>query len=173
MGIVTGWFSSIWRSWWERMKSAVNYRSIFIISNVCKACMMMVKERMNDWKMMDANLFVMKKLMISRKSRNDKMFLYFIDVEQAYDRVSRVRLLWDEVVHKSCASLFVCWCRCFNNKQWEWTKATDRWSLWIFLWNMGWKWVKVSSMQSVWMESLRKEHRRFKVCWKKLTNTSI
>ena len=78
--------------------------------------MMMVKEIMNEWvkssgmlgdvqggfrkgRMIDDDLFMIERLMHLTKSMNDKMFLYFIDVE-AYDRVNSVKIMSERMESK-------------------------------------------------------------------------
>ena len=86
-----------------------NYRHIVIISVICKLCMLMVRERIDKWtedsgllgeiqgsfrrgRRTEYNLFMLERLIEMVKGRKDEMFVVFLDMEKAYDRVNRKKL---------------------------------------------------------------------------------
>ena len=103
-----------------------NYRSIAITSNVSKIFTRIIGERLkevvekNQWlgeeqngfrqnrRTVD-NLFVISNIMNIAKRLNEKLFLGFIDLRKAYDRVNR-RKLWEKLrdigVHEDVITIF-------------------------------------------------------------------
>ena len=86
-----------------------NYRPIAIINITCKLCMLMVRERIDKWTedngMLDEiqggfrrgrhtedNLFILERLIEMVKGRKEEIFVAFLDMEKAYDRVNRKKL---------------------------------------------------------------------------------
>ena len=86
-----------------------NYRPIAIISVICKVAMMIMRNRLNEAvedtnflgdiqggfrknRRTEDNLFVLERIIETCKQRGDKLFLGFLDLEKAYDRVNRGKL---------------------------------------------------------------------------------
>ena len=86
-----------------------NYRPIAIINVICKLCMMIVKERISAWvedtnmlgdvqcgfrkdRRTEDNLYMMERMIEMARSRKEEMYIAFIDMEKAYDRVDRRKL---------------------------------------------------------------------------------
>ena len=86
-----------------------NYRPIAIINITCKLCMLMVRERIDKWTedsgMMgeiqcgfrrgmrtEDNLFMLARLIEMVKGRKEEIFVAFLDIKKAYDRVNRKKL---------------------------------------------------------------------------------
>ena len=86
-----------------------NYRPIAIINTTCKLCMLMVRKRMDKWtedsgmlgeiqggfrrgRRTEDNLFMLKTLMEMVKGRKEEIFVSFLDMEKAYDRVNMKKL---------------------------------------------------------------------------------
>ena len=86
-----------------------NYRPIAIISIVCKICMMIVRDRINEWveetgmlgdvqggfrrgRRTEDNLFMLERMMEMAKVRGECLYIGFMDMEKAYDRVNRRKL---------------------------------------------------------------------------------
>ena len=85
-----------------------NYRPIAIINITCKLCMLMMRERIDKWtedsgmlgeiqggfrrgRRTEDNLFMLERLIEMVKGRED-IFVAFLDMEKAYDRVNRKKL---------------------------------------------------------------------------------
>ena len=86
-----------------------NYRPIAIMSVVCKVAMMIMRNRLNkiveDRKFLgdiqggfrtkrrtEDNLFILERIIETVRYRNQKLFLGFLDLEKAYDKVNRDKL---------------------------------------------------------------------------------
>ena len=86
-----------------------NYRPIAIINVTCKMCMMMIKERLNNWmeetnflgdiqcgfrrnRRTEDNMFMLERMMEMAAARGEELYIAFIDMEKAYDRVNRKKL---------------------------------------------------------------------------------
>ena len=86
-----------------------NYRPIAIINITCKLCMLMVRERIDKWtedsgmlgeiqggfrrgRRTEDNLFMLERLIEMVKGRKEEIFVAFLDMEKAYDRVNRKKL---------------------------------------------------------------------------------
>ncbi len=86
-----------------------NYRPIAIISVVCKVAMMVMADRMNEAverdnflgyvqggfrrnRRTEDNLFVLERIIEINRERGGALFLGFLDLEKAYDRVNRAKL---------------------------------------------------------------------------------
>ena len=86
-----------------------NYRPIAIINITCKLCMLMVRERIDKWtedsgmlgeiqggfrrgRRTEDNLFMLERLIDMVKGRKEEIFVAFLDMEKAYDRVNRKKL---------------------------------------------------------------------------------
>ena len=86
-----------------------NYRPIAIISITCKLCMLMVRERLDKWtkysemlgeiqcgfrrgRRTEDNLFMLERLIEMVNGRKEEIFVAFLDIEKAYDRVNRKKL---------------------------------------------------------------------------------
>ena len=86
-----------------------NYRPIAIINVTCKMCMMMIKERLNNWmeettflgdiqcgfrrnRRKEDNMFMLERMMEMAAARGEELYIAFIDMEKAYDRVNRKKL---------------------------------------------------------------------------------
>ena len=86
-----------------------NYRPVAIINVVCKLFMMVLRERINGWveesgmlgdiqggfrmgRRTEDNLFMLERMIEMAKVRKDCLFVAFIDMEKAYDRVNRKKL---------------------------------------------------------------------------------
>ena len=81
-------------------KELKNYRPIAIISVVCKLCMMIVKDRINEWveetgmlgdiqggfrrgRRTEDNLFMLERIIEMTKGRDDKLYVAFLDMEKS------------------------------------------------------------------------------------------
>ena len=90
-------------------KELKNYRPVAIINVVCKLFMMVLRERINGWveesgmlgdiqggfrmgRRTEDNLFMLERMIEMAKVRKDCLFVAFIDMERAYDRVNRKKL---------------------------------------------------------------------------------
>ena len=90
-------------------KELKNYRPVAIINVVCKLFMMVLRERINGWveesgmlgdlqggfrmgRRTEGNLFMLERMIEMAKVRKDCLFVAFIDMEKAYDRVNRKKL---------------------------------------------------------------------------------
>ena len=86
-------------------KELKNYRPVAIISVVCKLFMMVLRERINGWveengmlgdiqggfrmwRRTEDNLFMLERMIEMTKVRKDCLFVAFIDMEKAYDKVN-------------------------------------------------------------------------------------
>ena len=86
-----------------------NYRPIAIINITCKVCMLMVREIIDKWtedsRMVgeiqggfrrgmrtEDNLFMLERLIEMVKGRKEEIFVAFLDMEKAHDRVNRKKL---------------------------------------------------------------------------------
>ena len=86
-----------------------NYRPIAIVNIVCKLCMIIIRNRMNEWvessrllgdvqggfrrgRRTEDNLFMLERMMEMNKVRGEQFFIAFVDMEKAYDRVNRKKL---------------------------------------------------------------------------------
>ena len=83
-----------------------NYRPIAIINVTCKLCMLMVRERIDKWTedsgvmgeiseeggSTENNLFMLERLIEMMKGRKEEIFVAFLDMEKAYDRVNGKKL---------------------------------------------------------------------------------
>ena len=86
-----------------------NYRPIAIINITCNLCMLMVRGRIDKWtedsgmldeiqggfrreRHTDDNLFMLEMLIEMVKGRKEEIFVAFLDMEKAYDRVNRKKL---------------------------------------------------------------------------------
>ena len=86
-----------------------NYRPIAIINITCKLCMLMVRERIDKWtedsgmlgeiqggfrrgRRTEDNLIMLERLIEMVKGRKEEIFVAFLDMEKAYDRVNRKKL---------------------------------------------------------------------------------
>ena len=85
-----------------------NYRPIAIKNVTCKLCMLMVRERIDKWteysgmlgeieggfrrRRTEDNLFMLERLIEMVKGRKKEIFVAFLDMEKAYDRVNRKKL---------------------------------------------------------------------------------
>ena len=87
-------------------KELKNNRPVVIISVVCKLFMMVLRERINGWveesgmlgdilggfrmgRRTEDNLFMLERMLEMANVRKDCLFVAFIDMEKAYDRVNR------------------------------------------------------------------------------------
>ena len=87
-----------------------NYQPIAIINMTCKLCMLMVRERIDKWTedsgmlgeiqggfrrgmRTEDNLFMLERLIEMVKGRKEEIFVAFLDMEKAYDRVNRKKLM--------------------------------------------------------------------------------
>ena len=85
------------------------YRPIAIISVICKLCILMVRERIDKWtedsglrgeiqggfrrgRRTEDNLFMLERLIEMVKGRKEEIFVAFLDMEKAYDRVNWKKL---------------------------------------------------------------------------------
>ena len=85
------------------------YRPIAIISVIYKLCILMVRERIDKWtedsglrgeiqggfrrgRRREDNLFMLERLIEMVKGRKEEIFVEFLDMEKAYDRVNRKKL---------------------------------------------------------------------------------
>ena len=90
-------------------KELKNYRPVALINVMCKLFMMVVRERINEWveesgmlgdiqggfrkgRRTEANLFMLERMVEMAKVRKEYLFVAFIDMEKAYDRVDRRKL---------------------------------------------------------------------------------
>ena len=90
-------------------KELKNDRPVAIINVVCKLFMMVLRERISGWveesgmlgdiqggfrmgRRTDDNLFMLERMIEMAKVRKDCLFVAFIDMEKAYDRVHRKKL---------------------------------------------------------------------------------
>ena len=86
-----------------------NYRPIAIINVTCKLCMLMVRERIDKWteysgmlgeiqsgfrrgRRTEDNMFMLERLIEMVNGRKEEIFVAFLDMEKAYDRVNRKKL---------------------------------------------------------------------------------
>ena len=91
------------------MSELKNYRPIAIINVICKLCMIIVRDRVNRWveesgmlgdvqggfrkgRRTEDNLFIVERLIEMTRRRKVCLFVAFIDMEKAYDRVDRKKL---------------------------------------------------------------------------------
>ena len=93
----------------ESKKELKNYRPVAIINVVCKLFMMVLREIINGW-VEDSGMicdiqgvsewgegqritfFMLERMIEMSKVRKDCLFVAFIDMDTAYDRVNRKRL---------------------------------------------------------------------------------
>ena len=90
-------------------KEVRNYRPIAIINIICKLFMMLIRDSINGWveesgmlgdvqgvfrrgRRTDANLFMLERMIEMAKVRKECLYVAFIDMEKAYDRVNRKKL---------------------------------------------------------------------------------
>ena len=90
-------------------KEVSNYRPIAIINIICKLFMMLIRHSINGWveesgmlgdvqgffrrgHRTDDNLFMLERMIEMAKVRKECLYVAFIDMEKAYDRVNRKRL---------------------------------------------------------------------------------
>ena len=90
-------------------KEFKNYRSVAIINVLCKLFMMVLRERIIGWveesgmlgdiqggfrlgRRTEDNLFMLERMIEMTKVRKDCLFVSYIDMEKAYDRVNRKKL---------------------------------------------------------------------------------
>ena len=90
-------------------KEVSNYRPIAIINVICKLFMMLIRDSINGWveessmlvdiqvffrrgRRTDDNLFVLERMIEMAKVRKECLYVAFIDMEKAYDRVNRKKL---------------------------------------------------------------------------------
>ena len=88
------------------MSELKNYRPIAIINVIRKLCMIIVRDRVNRWveesgmlgdvqggfrkgRRTEDNLFIVERLIEMTRRRKVCLFVAFIDMEKAYDRVDR------------------------------------------------------------------------------------
>ena len=88
-----------------RTNELKNYRPIAIINIACILCMLMVREIKHKWtegeiqggfrrgRRTDDNLFMLERLIEMVKGRKEVIFVAFLDMQKAYDRVNRRKLL--------------------------------------------------------------------------------
>ena len=87
-----------------------NYRPIAIVNIVCKLCMIIIRNRLNEWvessrllgevqggfrrgRRTEDNLFMLERMMEINRIRREQFFIAFVDMEKAYDRVNRKKLI--------------------------------------------------------------------------------
>ena len=85
------------------MSELKKYRSIAIINVICKLCTIIVRDRVIRWEsgmlgdvqggFRKYNLFIVKRLIEMTRRRKVCLFVAFINMEKAYDRVDRKKLL--------------------------------------------------------------------------------
>ena len=92
-----------------RKRELIKYRPVAIINVVCKLFMMVLRERINGWveesgmlgniqggfrmgRRTENNLFMLERMIEMAKVIKDCLFVAFIDMEKAYDRVNRKKL---------------------------------------------------------------------------------
>ena len=80
-----------------------NYRPIAIVYIVCKLCMIIIRNRLNEWvessrllgevhggfrrgRRTEDNLFMLERMMEMNRIRGEQFFIAFVDMEKAYDR---------------------------------------------------------------------------------------
>ena len=90
-------------------KEVSNYRPIAIINVICKLFMMLIRDSINGWVeasgmlgdaqgffrrrlRTDDNLFILERMIEMAKVRKECLYVAFIDMEKAYDRVNRKKL---------------------------------------------------------------------------------
>ena len=90
-------------------KEVSNYRPIAIINVICKLFMMLIRYSLNGWveesgmlgdvqvffrrgRRTDDNLFMIERMIEMAKVRKECLYVAFIDMEKAYDRVNRKKL---------------------------------------------------------------------------------
>ncbi len=90
-------------------KELKNYRPIAIVNVVCKLCMIIIRNRINEWiehtdmlgdvqggfrrgRRTEDNLFMLERIIEMTRARGDRLYVAFIDMEKAYDRVNRKKL---------------------------------------------------------------------------------
>ena len=90
-------------------KEESNYRPIAIIKVICKLFMMLIRDSINGWveesgmlgdvqvffrrgRRTDDNLFMLERMIKMAKVRKECLYVAFIDMEKAYDRVNRKKL---------------------------------------------------------------------------------
>ena len=88
------------------MKELMNYRPVVIINVMCKLFMMLIREIINEWveqsgmlgdiqggfrreRRTEDNLFMLERMIEMAKVRKECLFVAFIDMEKAYDKVDR------------------------------------------------------------------------------------
>ena len=86
-----------------------NYRPIAVLSIVCKICIMIMRDRINEWveetgllgdvqgsfrrgRRTEENMFMLERMMEMAKVRGECLYIDFMDMEKAYDRVNRRKL---------------------------------------------------------------------------------
>ena len=86
-------------------KEVKNYRPIAIINVICKLFMMLISDSINGWveesgmlgdvqvffrrgRRTDDNLFILERMIEMAKVRNECLFVAFIDMKKACDRVN-------------------------------------------------------------------------------------
>ena len=91
-------------------KDVINYRPISVINAICKLFIMIIKDSINGWveesgmlcdvqvffrrgRRTEDNLFMLEKMIEMAKVRKECLFVSFIDIEKAYDRVNRKKLV--------------------------------------------------------------------------------
>ena len=97
--------------WSIREAVRKNYRPVAIINLMCKLFMMVVRERINEWvekswmlgaiqggfrkgQRTEDTLFMLERMIKMAKVRKECLFVAFIDMEKAYDRVD-IRILFE------------------------------------------------------------------------------
>ena len=92
-----------------RKEELKNYRPVAIINVVCKLFMVVLRGGINGWveengmlgdiqggfrigRRTEDNLFMLERMIEMAKVRKDCLFVDFIDMEKAYDRVNRKKL---------------------------------------------------------------------------------
>ena len=94
------------KEWKESRVMLKNYRPVAIINVVCKLFMMVIREKINGWveesgmlgdiqwcfrmgRRTGDNRFMLERMSEMAKVRKDCLFVAFIGMEKAYDRVNR------------------------------------------------------------------------------------
>lgn len=93
----------------EDKDNVTKYRPIAIMSVICKVAMMIIRNRLSRVveevnflghvqggfrknRRTEDNLYILERIIEITKARNDRLFLAFLDLEKAYDRVNRDKL---------------------------------------------------------------------------------
>ena len=101
----------------RRTDELKNYRPIAIINVTCTLCMLMVRGRIDKWtedsgmlgeiqggfrrgRRTEDNLFMLERLIEMVKGRKEEIFVAFLDMEKAYDRVNRKKHTLNNTVAK-------------------------------------------------------------------------